>query len=139
MGLSILALSSACITVRIHAIQVLRVWARILRAVPGSRLLLKNKPFACASARAHTSAALAAHGVDSSRVRGTSVLSLLSEWRPKLAVCPRLRPSGPSLVTMVSGDGGRCPDTEHLKLLLVAAVTGRNRQHLSSTMNLSCN
>jgi predicted O-linked N-acetylglucosamine transferase (SPINDLY family) len=52
-----------------NGVQVLRVWARILRAVPGSRLLLKNKPFACASARAHTSAALAAHGVDSSRVR----------------------------------------------------------------------
>lgn len=49
--------------------QVLRVWARILRAVPGSRLLLKNKPFACASARAHTSAALAAHGVEPGRVR----------------------------------------------------------------------
>lgn len=27
--------------------QVLRVWARILLAVPGSRLVLKNKPFAC--------------------------------------------------------------------------------------------
>lgn len=27
--------------------QVLRVWARVLLAVPGSRLVLKNKPFAC--------------------------------------------------------------------------------------------
>ena len=27
--------------------QVLRVWAHILLAVPGSRLVLKNKPFAC--------------------------------------------------------------------------------------------
>ncbi len=49
--------------------QVLRVWARILQAVSGSRLLLKNKPYACASARAHTSAALAAHGIDAGRVR----------------------------------------------------------------------
>lgn len=31
----------------------LRVWARILKAVPNSRLLLKNKPFACISAKQH--------------------------------------------------------------------------------------
>jgi hypothetical protein len=34
-------------------LQVLRVWARILQAVPNSRLLLKNKPFACVAARQH--------------------------------------------------------------------------------------
>ena len=40
--------------------QVIRVWARILEALPTARLLLKNKPFACESARAHTLGLLAA-------------------------------------------------------------------------------
>ena len=40
--------------------QVIRVWARILAALPTARLLLKNKPFACESARAHTLSLLAA-------------------------------------------------------------------------------
>lgn len=31
--------------------EVLSLWARILKAVPTSRLLLKNKPFACESAK----------------------------------------------------------------------------------------
>lgn len=33
--------------------QVIRVWGRILAAVPRSRLVLKNKPFACDAAKAH--------------------------------------------------------------------------------------
>ena len=42
------------------AAQVIRVWARILAAMPTARLLLKNKPFACESARSHTLGLLAA-------------------------------------------------------------------------------
>jgi len=34
-------------------VQVLKLWARILLAVPNSRLVLKNKPFACETARNH--------------------------------------------------------------------------------------
>jgi predicted O-linked N-acetylglucosamine transferase (SPINDLY family) len=41
-------------------LQVLSLWARILRAVPNSRLVLKNKPFACDTARMHTLSLLAA-------------------------------------------------------------------------------
>ena len=37
----------------------IRVWARIMEALPTARLLLKNKPFACESARAHTLGLLA--------------------------------------------------------------------------------
>ena len=37
----------------------IHVWARILKALPTARLLLKNKPFACESARAHTLGLLA--------------------------------------------------------------------------------
>ena len=40
--------------------QVIRMWARILAAMPTARLLLKNKPFACESARSHTLGLLAA-------------------------------------------------------------------------------
>ncbi len=40
--------------------QVLKAWARILSAVPGSRLVLKNKPFACETARTHILNLLAA-------------------------------------------------------------------------------
>lgn len=41
-------------------VQVLRLWARILLSVPRSRLVLKNKPFACDTARAHVLNLLAA-------------------------------------------------------------------------------
>ena len=45
--------------------QVLRVWSRILLAVPHSRLVLKNKPFACEvrAARDFPHAAAASTGV----------------------------------------------------------------------------
>ncbi|CAK0734281.1 hypothetical protein CVIRNUC_000409 [Coccomyxa viridis] len=48
--------------------QVMAVWASILHAVPSSRLLLKNKPFACASAKAHVLSQFAAAGIDTARV-----------------------------------------------------------------------
>jgi predicted O-linked N-acetylglucosamine transferase (SPINDLY family) len=48
--------------------EVLALWARVLAAVPGSRLVLKNKPFACAQARALWMARLGALGVDAWRV-----------------------------------------------------------------------
>lgn len=31
--------------------QVIKCWAKILQRVPGSRLVLKNKPFACETAK----------------------------------------------------------------------------------------
>ena len=33
------------------ALQVIKCWAKILMRVPGSRLVLKNKPFACETAK----------------------------------------------------------------------------------------
>ncbi|BDA40757.1 probable UDP-N-acetylglucosamine-peptide N-acetylglucosam [Coccomyxa sp. Obi] len=48
--------------------RVMAVWARILNALPSSRLVLKNKPFACTSARSHVLGQLQAAGVDGSRV-----------------------------------------------------------------------
>lgn len=53
--------------------QVLQVWACILHAVPGSRLLLKNKPYACESAQNATLASLEALGIPRIRVRLCSV------------------------------------------------------------------
>ena len=47
---------------------VLRLWARILRAVPASRLMVKCKPFSCASISERFMAALAAEGISSLRV-----------------------------------------------------------------------
>jgi predicted O-linked N-acetylglucosamine transferase (SPINDLY family) len=40
--------------------QVLALWARILALVPHSRLVLKNKPFACEAARAYVMSLLVA-------------------------------------------------------------------------------
>lgn len=40
---------------------VMSLWGRVLRAVPGSRLLLKSKPFACGTSRRHYLALLAQH------------------------------------------------------------------------------
>ncbi|GIL54278.1 hypothetical protein Vafri_9837 [Volvox africanus] len=48
--------------------QVLRIWGAVLAAVPRSRLVLKNKPFACEAARGHVLQQLAAVGVESWRV-----------------------------------------------------------------------
>ena len=50
-------------------VQVIEVWVRILQAVPSSRFLLKNKPFACAAAREHVlqlfvKKGIAAHRID---------------------------------------------------------------------------
>ncbi|KAG1668374.1 hypothetical protein FOA52_004883 [Chlamydomonas sp. UWO 241] len=47
---------------------VIGCWARILNRVPHSRLVLKNKPFACDSAKAHFLNQLAVMGVDPARV-----------------------------------------------------------------------
>lgn len=44
------------------------MWAAILAAVPRSRLVLKNKPFACEAARSHLLRQLAALGVEGWRV-----------------------------------------------------------------------
>ncbi|KAF5828446.1 O-linked N-acetylglucosamine transferase [Dunaliella salina] len=48
--------------------EVLKLWARILLAVPNSRLMLKSKPFACETARNHFLGLLQAEGVESWRV-----------------------------------------------------------------------
>ncbi|KAK9810285.1 hypothetical protein WJX72_008008 [[Myrmecia] bisecta] len=47
---------------------VIGVWARVLEAVPSARLLLKNKPFACQSARGHVLELLERGGVQAQRV-----------------------------------------------------------------------
>lgn len=44
------------------------MWGAILTAVPRSRLVLKNKPFACEAARSHVLQQLAAVGVEPWRV-----------------------------------------------------------------------
>ncbi len=40
---------------------VMALWGRVLAAVPGSRLLLKSKPFACETSRKHYLSLLASH------------------------------------------------------------------------------
>ncbi|GAB4815161.1 hypothetical protein N2152v2_002207 [Parachlorella kessleri] len=48
--------------------EVLRLWARVLLGVPGSRLVLKNKPLACEVVRNHYWRLFEEAGVDRSRV-----------------------------------------------------------------------
>lgn len=48
--------------------EVLALWGRVLAAVPGSRLLLKGKPFVCAVARREYQAVLRNAGLDPGRV-----------------------------------------------------------------------
>ena len=48
--------------------EVLAAWAALLHRVPGSRLVLKNKPFACASVREKYWRAFEAHGVARNKV-----------------------------------------------------------------------
>lgn len=48
--------------------EVLRVWAHILREVPTSRLILKNKPLACETVRQRYWAIFEENGIDSSRI-----------------------------------------------------------------------
>ncbi|KAK3283271.1 hypothetical protein CYMTET_9015, partial [Cymbomonas tetramitiformis] len=47
---------------------VLKLWARVLHAVPGSRLLIKGKPFACSTMQEHFRSQLVALGVHASRI-----------------------------------------------------------------------
>ena len=49
-------------------LQVISVWADILKAVPQSRLVLKNKPFACDALKAHWLLQLRQHGISSDRI-----------------------------------------------------------------------
>jgi predicted O-linked N-acetylglucosamine transferase (SPINDLY family) len=51
-----------------HTPEVLRAWARILRALPSARLVLKNKPFACAALRRQAWRVFEGHGVARERV-----------------------------------------------------------------------
>jgi predicted O-linked N-acetylglucosamine transferase (SPINDLY family) len=48
--------------------EVLAVWARILRSIPASRLVLKNKPFACDVVRQKFWAVFESHGISRDRV-----------------------------------------------------------------------
>ena len=48
--------------------EVLSLWARILRSIPGARLVLKNKPFACDAVRQRFWAAFEAEGVSRDRI-----------------------------------------------------------------------
>lgn len=46
----------------------MKLWARILRALPTSRLLLKNKPFACSAARQHVTQLFVKEGIAADRI-----------------------------------------------------------------------
>lgn len=52
----------------LHIPQVIKCWAKILHRVPSSRLVLKNKPFACEMAKAHILNILSSLGIEPSRV-----------------------------------------------------------------------
>lgn len=49
-------------------VQVIDVWVKILQAVPSARFLLKNKPFACPSAREHVLQLFVKKGVAAHRI-----------------------------------------------------------------------
>lgn len=57
--------------------RVIQVWARLMKEVPHSRLILKHKGFDALSAQHYFSALFAAQGIDRSRLdfRGSSILS----------------------------------------------------------------
>lgn len=48
--------------------QVIEVWVMILQAVPSSRFLLKNKPFACPAAREHVMQLFVRKGIAAHRI-----------------------------------------------------------------------
>jgi protein O-GlcNAc transferase len=59
--------------------EVLSLWAEILRAVPGSRLLLKAEGVADRQVQAKTRAALREHGIDESRIEMLGYVGSLKE------------------------------------------------------------
>lgn len=61
-------MSTLALLCRNGCLQVLGVWARILLAVPRSRLVLKNKPFACEAVRCQFWKVFEEAGVERSRV-----------------------------------------------------------------------
>lgn len=62
--------------------EVLAVWARILRSIPASRLVLKNKPFACDAVRQKFWAAFESEGISRDRV---DLLPLTADTKDHLA------------------------------------------------------
>ena len=62
--------------------EVLRVWAAILRSIPGSRLVLKNKPFACEAVKEKFWGEFEGEGVERGRV---DLLPLATATRDHLA------------------------------------------------------
>ena len=65
---------------------VIALWARILHAVPGSRLLLQNKPYGDAGVAEHVRGRFAAHGIAASRLDLIGGLS----WREHLEAYNRV-------------------------------------------------
>ena len=58
--------------------EVVKTWARILKAVPGSRILIKSKPLADEATRAHYLALFAGEGIEADRIELISAIPLLS-------------------------------------------------------------
>ena len=58
--------------------EVVKTWARILKAVPGSRIMIKSKPLADETTRAHYLALFAGAGIEADRIELISAIPLLS-------------------------------------------------------------
>ncbi len=58
--------------------EVVKAWASILKAVPGSRILIKSKPLADEATRAHYLALFAAQGIEANRIELISAIPSIS-------------------------------------------------------------
>lgn len=56
------------VAIQTSQVQVIDVWVKILQAVPSSRFLFKNKPFACPAAREHVLQLFVKKGVAADRI-----------------------------------------------------------------------
>lgn len=65
---------------------VIETWARILHAVPDSRLLLQNKPYGDAGVADHVRSRFAARGIEGDRLELVGSLS----WREHLEIYQRV-------------------------------------------------
>ena len=67
--------------------QVIEVWVMILQAVPSSRFLLKNKPFACPAAREHVMQLFVRKGIAAHRIDLLPLAAANAGQIPPLLLC----------------------------------------------------
>ncbi len=104
------------------------LWSEVLRAVPGSRMLLKNRQLADTTIRAALKACFASHGIEGERL---ILLSHVADHREHMALYNRM---DISLDTVPRTGGSTTADALWMGVPVITLAGGRFVQRLSASM-----